>query len=90
MTTTYTVGAKIIINYDQSEIKSTIQRLQNFIKANPIIIDKIKIDSGALNAIKTNLEKLAIKLDNVSINNVKLPSNKQKRLKVKSSQYHLN
>ena len=83
MTTTYTVGAKIIINYDQSEIKSTIQRLQNFIKANPITIDKIKIDSSALSVIKTNLEKLAIKLDNVSISNIKLPSNATKEIKSK-------
>ena len=83
MTTQYTVGAKIIINYDQSEIKSTIQKLQNFIKANPLTIDKIKIDSGALNAIKTNLDKLSIKLDNVSINNVKLPSNATKEIKSK-------
>ena len=30
MGTVYTVGAKIVVNYDQSEIKSTIERLQNF------------------------------------------------------------
>jgi hypothetical protein len=83
MGTQYTVGAKIIVNYDQSEIKSTIQRLQNFIKANPIIIDKIKLDSGALNNIKSNLEKLAIKLDNVSINKIKLPSNATKEIQSK-------
>jgi len=83
MGTTYTVGAKIIINYDQSEIKSTIERLQNFVKANPITINNIKIDSASLNNIKTNLEKLSIKLDNVSINNIKIPSNATKEIKSK-------
>jgi len=83
MTTTYTVGAKIIINYDQSEIKTTIERLQNFVKANPITISNIKIDSTSLNNIKTNLEKMSIKLDNVSINNIKIPSNTTKELKSK-------
>ena len=83
MGTTYTVGAKLIIKYDQSEIKATIDKLNNFVKANPITIDKIKIDSGALNALKTNLDKLSIKLENVSINNVKLPSNATKEIKSK-------
>ena len=83
MGTVYTVGAKIVVNYDQSEIKSTIDRLNNFVKANPITISSIKIDSGALNNIKSNLEKLAIKLDNVSINNIKVPSNATKELKSK-------
>lgn len=83
MGTTYTVGAKIVINYDTSEIKATIDRLQNFIKSNPITIDKIKIDSTALNNIKTNLDKLSIKLDNVSINNIKLPSTTTNAIKSK-------
>ena len=83
MGNTYTVGAKLIIKYDQSEIKTTIDRLNNFVKANPIIINNIKIDSSALNNIKSNLEKLAIKLDNVSINNIKVPSNATKELKSK-------
>ena len=83
MGTVYTVGAKLIINYDQSEIKSTIERLNNFVKANPITINNIKIDASALNNIKTNLEKLSIKLDNVSINNIKIPSSTTNALKSK-------
>lgn len=90
MGTIYTVGAKIIINYDQSEVQSAVKRLENFIKSNPITIDKIKIDSGALNNIKSNLEKLSIKLDNVAINNIKIPSSMTKELKSKIESISFN
>jgi len=67
---TYTVGAKIIINYDQSEIKSTIERLNNFVKANPLTISNIKIDPAQLDKIRTDVAKLKITFDNVSIGKV--------------------
>jgi|GEM_PF-3042968 len=70
MGTTYTVGAKLIINYDQSEIKTTIERLNNFVKANPLTISNIKVDATQLDKIRTDVAKLKITFDNVSIGKV--------------------